>query len=236
MPHHYGRSGTSMNKAQKGGTDVHGNTARERGIQKSQSNYVSKAKVTSKVTSTASNTGLTLEERNALEFKKPSPKKGGFNTLTTILTKGIVEGLNDITRADKKNWDFVFDPKNFTRIRANKKDLKLPDLKTIANMEPADIRKIYGNIRSSIMSNRENSLGEPMEVHHDKPPVKKVVGGQTILAAAPTEAEVSQSDATNAAETKLTKRRVKARGRKMTAYAQSKDKLILGKKSLLGMV
>lgn len=66
--------------------------------------------------------------------------------------------------------------------------------------------------------------------------VKKVVGGQTLLALGPTDAEVSQSDATNAAETKLTKRRVKARGRKMNIYAQSKDQLILGKKSLLGMV
>ena len=67
--------------------------------------------------------------------------------------------------------------------------------------------------------------------------VKKVVGGQTLLAKSPTEAEISQSDATNAAaETKLTKRRVKSRGRKMNIYAQSKDKLILGKKSLLGMV
>ena len=66
--------------------------------------------------------------------------------------------------------------------------------------------------------------------------VEKYVGGRTILARSPTEAEVSQSDATNAAETKLTKRRVKARGRKMNIYAQAKDKLILGKKSLLGMV
>ena len=66
--------------------------------------------------------------------------------------------------------------------------------------------------------------------------VKKVVGGQTLLALGPTDAEVSQSDATNAAETKLTKRRVKARGRKMNIYAQSKDQLVLGKKSLLGMV
>ena len=69
-----------------------------------------------------------------------------------------------------------------------------------------------------------------------RPVVEKNVGGRTILAAAPTEAEVSQSDAANAAETKLTKRRVKARGRKMNIYAQSKDKLKLGKKSLLGVV
>jgi hypothetical protein len=70
--------------------------------------------------------------------------------------------------------------------------------------------------------------------------IKKVVGGQTLLAKGPTDAEVSQSDATNAAETKLTKRRVKARGRKMNIYTSSSgkttDKLILGKKSLLGMV
>ena len=70
--------------------------------------------------------------------------------------------------------------------------------------------------------------------------IKKVVGGQTLLAQAPTEAEVSQSDATNAAETKLTKRRANKRGRTMNIYTSSsgkaKDKLVLGKKSLLGMV
>ena len=93
----------------------------------------------------------------------------------------------------------------------------------------------YSKYMQSRQSGEIDAYGNPISKGgNGRPPVKKVVGGQTILAAAPTEAEVSQSDAANAAETKLTKRRVKARGRKMNIYSQSKDKLTLGKKSLLG--
>ena len=99
----------------------------------------------------------------------------------------------------------------------------------------------YKSYMKSRMSGETDAYGNPISKGgNGGPPVKKVVGGQTILAAAPTEAEVSQSDAANAAETKLTKRRVKARGRKMNIYTSASgkttDKLILGKKSLLGMV
>ena len=104
--------------------------------------------------------------------------------------------------------------------------------------EYEDTLDSYKSYMKSRLSGETDAYGNPISKSNGdaRPPVKKVVGGQTILAAAPTEAEVSQSDAANAAETKLTKRRVKARGRKMNVYAQSKDKLILGKKSLLGMV
>ena len=89
----------------------------------------------------------------------------------------------------------------------------------------------------SRMSGETDAYGNPISKGgNGRPVVEKNVGGRTILAQAPTEAEVSQSDAANAAETKLTKRRVKARGRKMNIYTQSKDKLTLGKKSLLGVV
>ncbi len=109
------------------------------------------------------------------------------------------------------------------------------------NKKKEDQEKEFKTYTSNRLSGKIDAYGNPIsqgggDGGEYKPPVKKVVGGQTILASAPTEAEVSQSDATNAAETKLTKRRVKARGRKMNIYAQSKDKLILGKKSLLGMV
>jgi len=67
----------------------------------------------------------------------------------------------------------------------------------------------------------------------------KSVGGKSILT---TEGEVAENKAATEkqTETKLTKRRIKARGRKTNIYTgssgEAKDKLILGKKSLLGMV
>ena len=100
-----------------------------------------------------------------------------------------------------------------------------------------DTLESYKSYMKSRMSGETDAYGNPISKGgNGRPVVEKFVGGRTILAQAPTEAEVSQSDATNAAETKLTKRRVKSRGRKMNIYAQAKDKLILGKKSLLGYV
>ena len=104
--------------------------------------------------------------------------------------------------------------------------------------EYVDTLDSYSKWMKARQSGTADAYGNPISKSNGdaRPVVEKNVGGQTILAAAPTEAEVSQSDAANAAETKLTKRRVKARGRKMNIYAQSKDKLTLGKKSLLGVV
>ena len=101
--------------------------------------------------------------------------------------------------------------------------------------EYEDTLDSYKSYMKSRMSGETDAYGNPISKGgNGGPVVEKNVGGRTILAQAPTEAEVSQSDATNAAETKLTKRRVKSRGRKMNIYAQAKDKLILGKKTLLG--
>ena len=103
--------------------------------------------------------------------------------------------------------------------------------------EYEDTLDSYKSYMKSRMSGETDAYGNPISKGgNGGPVVEKNVGGRTILAQAPTEAEVSQSDAANAAETKLTKRRVKARGRKMNIYAQSKDKLTLGKKTLLGVV
>ena len=187
-----------------------------------------KTKIKPKIKTTTNN--LTLSERNALTYSKLPPMK---NVPPSLRAVGNI--LDSFTGAAKKNWDFFFNPKNYERIAKNK---NLPDLKTVAQMETADIQKLYRKTRLDIMRSNQNPFGETDPGGGDGKDriVKKVVGGQTLLAQAPTEAEVSQSDATNAAETKLTKRRVKARGRKMNIYAQAKDKLILGKKSLLGYV
>jgi len=216
MPHHYGRSGTSMGKARKGGTDVHGNTARERGIQKTKS----KPKI-------KYNTDSSMPHRSEFVHTKMPPMK-----TTTGSMAAVASILDSFTGASVKNRAF-FD-KNYKRIRSNK--TYLPTKIEFDALPLADKQKLYRKTRLDIMRSNQNPFGETDPGGNGGPPVKKVVGGQTILAAAPTEAEVSQSDATNAAETKLTKRRVKARGRKMNIYAQSKDKLTLGKKTLLGYV
>ena len=66
--------------------------------------------------------------------------------------------------------------------------------------------------------------------------LKKTAGGQTVQTTAPTEAELSQSAAADAEEYDL--RKTKKKGRSMTTLTSSigltDDKLILGKKSLLG--
>ena len=67
----------------------------------------------------------------------------------------------------------------------------------------------------------------------------KNVGGKSILT---TEGEVAENKSATdkQAEIKLTKKRIKARGRKINIYTgssgEAKDKLILGKKSILGLV
>tara|TARA_R100000664_G_C2722121_1_gene115253 strand:- start:43 stop:561 length:519 start_codon:yes stop_codon:yes gene_type:complete len=69
---------------------------------------------------------------------------------------------------------------------------------------------------------------------------KKTAGGQTVQVTAPTEAEVSQSAAadTDADDIYNRKKKSKARGRSMmtltSAQGVTNDKLILGKKTLLG--
>ena len=66
--------------------------------------------------------------------------------------------------------------------------------------------------------------------------IKKTAGGQTVQTTAPTEAELSQSAAADAEAYDL--RKTKKKGRSMTTLTSSigltDDKLILGKKSLLG--
>ena len=144
----------------------------------------------------------------------------------------IIKGIGEALTKGSKEYNLARRKKHITKYNTSVPPSQRIDMtdEMISSNEGLNTLREKTNYKTNQDINRERQDG------NGGPPVKKVVGGQTILAAAPTEAEVSQSDATNAAETKLTKRRVKARGRKMNIYAQSKDKLILGKKSLLGMV
>ena len=198
MPHHHGRSGTSMGKAQK-------STPSQSHHGSSQSTYVASGKSTS------------------ISKKKDKPS---FLPASLQIIKGIGEALTK----GSKEYNLARRKKHITKYNTSVPPSQRIDMtdEMISSNEGLNTLREKTNYKTNQDINRER------QDRNGGPPVKKVVGGQTILAAAPTEAEVSQSDATNAAETKLTKRRVKARGRKMNIYAQSKDKLILGKKSLLG--
>ena len=202
-----------MGKAQKGGTDVHGSTARERGIQKSQSTYVSP------------------------EAAKRQKKAVGKSMLDTYKVKqvnavGVIPFISNTATGTKLRQLSFEKTREFYR-------KKVLTSKNVGKYE--DTLDSYKSYMKSRMSGETDAYGNPISKGgNGGPVVEKFVGGRTILAQGPTEAEVSQSDATNAAETKLTKRRVKARGRKMNIYTSASgkttDKLILGKKSLLGMV
>ena len=224
MPHHHGRFGTSSGKAQKGTPSHHG---------ESQRTPVSKEAIKR----TKNLGGLTLDERLALTYKKIDHKGEPL----------WLKMLGKVTGAPKKNWDFFFNPKNYSRIA---KTQKLPNLRTVAQMSLKDRQKLYTDTRRNIMRGNLDPFGEKslLENAGTQEEIERrrkeqattqdttQASSSTLLSGSPTESEVSQSDATNAAETKLTARRVKKRGRKINVYAQSKDKLILGKKSLLGMV
>ena len=226
MPHHYGGS-SSKSKSKNTGSHSRSYNPGAGGVVQH-----SPTKTKTKTTVTKSNDHRTTvnAQKHFINTKLPPMK-------TTTGSMALVANILDsFTGASVKNRAF-FD-KNYKRIRSNK--TYLPTKIEFDALPLADKQKLYRKTRLDIMRSNQNPFGETEPGGNGGPPVKKVVGGQTILAAAPTEAEVSQSDATNAAETKLTKRRVKARGRKMNIYTSSSgkttDKLILGKKSLLGMV
>jgi hypothetical protein len=213
MPHHHGRSGTSMGVKQG---------PQKKTTSSSKIHHSSGIPITKKI-----NIDSSMPHRSEFIHTKMPPMKGvppGMKAAGNI--------LDSITGASVKNREFFV--KNYERIKKSKK--YLPSKVQFEAMSLVDKQKLYRKTRLDIMRSGQNPFGEDEPGRRDGPVVEKFVGGRTILAQAPTEAEVSQSDATNAAETKLTKRRVKARGRKMNIYAQAKDKLKLGKKSLLGYV
>jgi len=160
-----------------------------------------------------------------------SKKKTGGGPLIIQAIKAVGEGLKKASTPYNIKTRKKYISKYNTNVHPSQR-ITMSDEQIGSSEGLAALRKTGYQTNQDIINQGGNG--------DNRPPVKKVVGGQTILAQAPTEAEVSQSDATNAAETKLTKRRVKSRGRKMNIYTsasgKTKDKLILGKKSLLGMV
>ena len=206
MPHHYG-SNTQSTSKRSTSTNTRPNPHTSSGSSKA-----------THVSSGAAQRQKTKVKAN-IDANKPS-----FLPVSLQIIRGIGEALTK----GSKEYNLARRKKHITKYNTSVPPSERIDMtdEMLSSTEGLNILREKTKYTTAADTPKDN----------DGPPVKKVVGGQTLLAQGPTEAEVSQSDATNAAETKLTKRRVKARGRKMNIYAQAKDKLILGKKSLLGYV
>jgi hypothetical protein len=173
-----------------------------------------------------------IGEQSFVNFK-PEPNK--FTPVTMQVASKVLDGL---TGATKKNRQFLVD--NYGRI---KKNYNLPDRTTFNKMSLEEKNKTYSTMRKDFMSNNKNPYGETTrdggENSAGQKIIQKNIGGSTITTTAPTEAEVSQSEAANADAAAL---KVKKRGRSASIMTGSKGvtrtstDYSLGKKSLLGQV
>ena len=232
MPHHHGRSGRSMGVAQ--------------GSTKSTSSGGGKDRHPPITTYKTTSTTAKKPKKNIVTKVVDAAAAFATNRRKQLYTAAnIVPGMKKGLIKSRKDYKDYLISKGNTADFLNTDDDTLASFDTFEQVRTykptggalnyADYLASKGNYNLQ-RSGNVGGVGEIGGEGGSSNVVKKVVGGQTILAQGPTDAEVSQSDATNAAETKLTKRRVKARGRKMNIYSQSKDKLTLGKKTLLGYV
>ena len=207
MPHHHGRTGRSAGVKQSGGASPHGQPAHKTSVSSGAAQR-QKTKV-----------------QATIKANKPSLIESIVSKSPTLQ---VIKGMGEAFQKSAREHNLARRKKHITKYNTSVPPSQRIDMtdEMITSNEGLNI------LREKTKYTTASDLGG--KGGNDRPVVKKVVGGQTLLAQGPTEAEVSQSDATNAAETKLTKRRVKARGRKMNIYSQSKDKLTLGKKTLLG--
>ena len=171
--------------------------------------------------------------------KKPLPKY-----IPTALKAGLKVAdaagniIDSVTDGARKNKQFMVD--NYDRIGKN---FKLPDRATFNKMSTDKKNEIYSDMRSNFMKNNKNPFGETTrhggENSAGQKIIEKNIGGNTITTTAPTEAEVSQSEAANADAAAL---KVKKRGRSASimtgpkGVTRTSTDYSLGKKSLLGRV
>ncbi len=149
MPGHYGSVHSHSNKSTTTGG---GNTNRERGIQRNQTQKVSKK------TKTGGDHRTTRDSQKHFINTELPPMK--THTLTGKILQGAAKGLDSITGASVKNRAF-FD-KNYDRIRANKTNIGLPDKATFDALPLSEKQALYRATRLDIMRNNQNPFGEPM--------------------------------------------------------------------------
>lgn len=165
MPGHFGGSHSHSNKSTTTGG---GNTNRERGIQRNQTQRVSKK------TKTGGDDHRTTRNSQTHFINTKMPPMKTY-TLTGKLLQGFGNALDSVTGASVKNRAF-FD-KNYDRIRANKSNLNLPDKATFDALPLSEKQALYRATRLDIMRNNQNPLGEPMGGGGD--------GNQTLLSQEP---------------------------------------------------
>ena len=154
MPGHYGSVHSHSNKSTTTGG---GSTNRERGIQRNQTQKVSKK------TKTGGDDHRTTRnsQTHFINTKMPPMEKSVLdNTLFAKVGSAIASGLDSVTNASVKNRAF-FD-KNYDRIRANKTNIGLPDKATFDALPLSEKQALYRATRLDIMRNRQNPLGEPL--------------------------------------------------------------------------
>ena len=155
-------------------------------------------------------------------------KNAKFKTpATAILTKPLQAG-SKVTR------DF------FTDKVLGSKNYKGTTKQDFDKMTARQQDDMYGSYMSSRQSGKTDAYGNATNNQGgDGAVIKKNIGGNTIQTTAPTEAEVSQSEAANADAAAL---KVKKRGRSQSIMTRSKGvtktaaNYSLGKPSLLGQV
>ena len=150
MPGHYGSMHSHSNKSTTTGG---GNTNRERGIQRNQTQKVSKKTKTGGEDHRTTRNSQTHFINTALP---PMEQK----TLAGKLLQGAANALDSVTGASVKNRAF-FD-KNYDRIRANKTNIGLPDKATFDALPLSEKQALYRATRLDIMRNNQNPLGEPL--------------------------------------------------------------------------
>ena len=188
----------------------------------------------------------TFSERN---YKEDSSGNKFINTdiprnkpfkFTPLFFQAGVNMLENITDSPKKGRAHLIN--NYDKIGKN---YDLPNKKEFLNKDLEAQQKIYTDMRYDFMRNKKNALGEDIlggggyTAPNTQNVIKKNIGGNTIQTTAPTEAEVSQSEAANADAAAL---KVKKRGRSASimtgpkGVTKTSTDYSLGKKSLLGRV
>ena len=150
MPGHFGGSHSHGDNKKSGG----GNTNRERGIQRNQTQRVTKSSTKKNTTYKTDNSPPMIMARS--NFINTPIEQPEAKTLTGKLLQGFASGLDKITNASVKNRRFF--NKNYNRIRKNYTNL--PEKEKFDTLPLSEQQKIYSETRFSIMRNNQNPFGE----------------------------------------------------------------------------
>jgi len=220
MPHHHGKSGVSMGTRQS-------NTNRNSGNGNTRTHHSSNVTYTPvPVSSGAAKRQKKAVGKSQLDNYKVQ-QVGGIGIVPILAN--TVTGTKLRQASFEKNREFFVNKVLTSKNRSNF-EYTLDSYKSYIKGRSEGNIDAYGNPISQGGNGGNNNTS---------PVVEKNVGGRTILASAPTEAEVSQSKATDAESTSL---KNKKRGRSRTIMTGSKgvtktaSNYSLGKKSLLGLV